>query len=122
MTINQKGIKVKWDPLAAGQRIRNIRGTLTQSDFAARIGFKQVDISRAERAERPPSIELLLAVALYSGETVDYILTGVKNGVAAETSPTYGSSIELLFIGNLDTPSKRTLRQLARLLASRSVS
>lgn len=122
MTINQNRIEVKWDPKAAGQRIRNIRGPLTQEAFAARIGFNQVDISRAERAERPPSIELLLAVALYSGETVDYILTGVKNGVAAESSPVYGSSLELLFIGNLDTPSKRTLRQLARLLASRSVS
>ena len=95
---------------------------MSQSELATRIGFKQVDISRAERGVRPPSIELLLALALYFDETVDYILTGAKDGVAAEISPVYGSSLELLFIGNLDSPSKRTLRQLARLLASRSVS
>ena len=122
MTINQNGIKVKWDPKATGQRIRNLRGPLTQSELAKRIGCKQVDISRAERGVRPPSIELLLALALSFSVSVDYLLTGINDGVAAEASPVYGNSFETLFIGNLDTPSKRAIRQLARLLSSRSAS
>ncbi|MDA8112464.1 MAG: helix-turn-helix transcriptional regulator [Nitrospiraceae bacterium] len=122
MTINQNGIKVKWDPKATGQRIRNLRGPLTQSELAKRIGCNQVDISRAERGIRPPSIELLLALALSFSVSVDYLLTGAQDGVAAEASPVYGNSYELLFIGNLDSPSKRAIRQLARLLSSRSAS
>ncbi|MCL5953360.1 MAG: helix-turn-helix transcriptional regulator [Nitrospirae bacterium] len=95
---------------------------MTQSELAKRIGCKQVDISRAERGIRPPSIELLLALALSFSVSVDYLLTGVQDGVAAEASPAYGNSYELLFIGNLDSPSKRAIRQLARLLSSRSAS
>ena len=122
MSINQNGIKVKWDPKATGQRIRKLRGPLTQSELAKRIGCNQVDISRAERGIRPPSIELLLALALSFSVSVDYLLTGAQDGVAAEASPVYGNSYELLFIGNLDSPSKRAIRQLARLLSSRSAS
>ena len=122
MTINQKGLKINWDAKATGQRIRAIRGSLSQQEFARKLGVQQVDISRIERGIRPPSIELLLALASLSEVTVDYILTGGPEGGAAESSPPYSSSVELLFIGNLDSPSKRALRQLARLLASRSIS
>ncbi len=122
MTINQKGLKINWDAKATGQRIRAIRGPLSQQEFARKLGVQQVDISRIERGIRPPSIELLLALASLSEVTVDYILTGGPEGGAAESSPPYSSSVELLFIGNLDSPSKRALRQLARLLASRSIS
>ena len=123
MTINQNGIKVKWDAKATGQRIRVIRGPLSQNDFARKLGVAQVDVSRVERGVRPPSIELLLAISSLSGVTVDYLLTGTTGEGTAESSPLYdGPSREILFIGDLDTPSKRTIRQLARLLASRSVS
>ncbi|MGC8500370.1 MAG: helix-turn-helix domain-containing protein [Leptospirillia bacterium] len=121
MNISQNGIKVNWDKKSAGQRVRALRGALSQSEFARQLGIAQVDVSRIELGVRSPSIETLLALAALSGQSVDYILTGQGAG-ASEISPAYGPSTELLFIGDLDLPSRKALRQLAKLLSSRSVS
>jgi transcriptional regulator with XRE-family HTH domain len=121
LSVDQKGIKVNWDRKSAGQRVRALRGALSQTEFARRLGIAQVDVSRIELGVRSPSIETLLALATFSGQSVDYILTGQGSG-ASEISPPYGPAEELLFIGDLDMPSRRILRQLAKLLASRSLS
>jgi transcriptional regulator with XRE-family HTH domain len=63
-----------------GQRIRKIRGKLTQTDFAKAIGVrKQNYISRYEHG-RIPSPILLVRIAVLGKTSVDWLLTGKGKG------------------------------------------
>jgi transcriptional regulator with XRE-family HTH domain len=63
-----------------GQRIRAVRGRLTQTDFARMIGVrKQNYISRYEHG-RIPNPELLVKIAELGKTSVDYLLTGRGRG------------------------------------------
>ena len=63
-----------------GQRIRTIRGTMNQTDFAKTIGVrKQNYVSRYEHG-RIPNPELLVRIANYGKVTVDWLLTGRGKG------------------------------------------
>ena len=66
----------KFSPVQVGQRIRRIRGKLTQTEFAKILGvYKQNYISRYERG-RVPSPDLLIRIADYGKVTLDWMLTG----------------------------------------------
>jgi len=66
----------KYSPTQVGQRIREIRGGMTQTEFAKLIGVKKQNyISRYERG-RVPNPELLLRIADYGKVSVDWLLTG----------------------------------------------
>ncbi|HEY4485794.1 MAG TPA: helix-turn-helix transcriptional regulator [Nitrospiria bacterium] len=63
-----------------GQRIRAIRGKVTQTDFARLIGVrKQNYVSRYEHG-RIPNPALLVRIAEYGKVTVDWMLTGRGKG------------------------------------------
>lgn len=71
----------KFSPVQVGQRIRRIRGKLTQTDFAKVLGvYKQNYISRYERG-RVPSPDLLIRIAEYGKVSLDWLLTG-KGGAS----------------------------------------
>lgn len=59
-----------------GQRIRQIRGDLTQTMFADLLGIRQAMISRYEADKETPSPENLLRLANYAGRSMEWILTG----------------------------------------------
>jgi transcriptional regulator with XRE-family HTH domain len=66
----------KFSPAQVGQRIRMIRGRMTQTDFAKVLGvYKQNYISRYERG-RVPSPDLLIKIADHGRVTLDWLLTG----------------------------------------------
>ncbi len=66
----------KFSPGQVGQRIRMVRGRLTQTDFAKVLGvYKQNYISRYERG-RVPSPELLIKIADHGRVSIDWLLTG----------------------------------------------
>jgi transcriptional regulator with XRE-family HTH domain len=59
-----------------GQRIRKVRGGMTQTHFARAVGVrKQNYISRYEHG-RIPSPDLLVRIADFGKTTVDWVLTG----------------------------------------------
>jgi transcriptional regulator with XRE-family HTH domain len=59
-----------------GQRIRRVRGRMTQTHFAKAVGVrKQNYISRYEHG-RIPSPELLVRIADFGKTSVDWVLTG----------------------------------------------
>lgn len=59
-----------------GQRIKRVRGSVTQTHFARAVGVrKQNYISRYEHG-RIPSPELLVKIAEFGKTTVDWLLTG----------------------------------------------
>ena len=61
---------------AAGKRIAELRGSLTQAEFAARIEVDRKTVVRWEAGERLPDGASLLALMSEFGADVNYILTG----------------------------------------------
>lgn len=65
------------DNVAMARRIREIRGfDLTQREFARILGISQAQLSKYEKAQSVPTVELLLKLKQFSGRTIDWILTG----------------------------------------------
>ncbi len=70
----------KVSPIKVGERIRSVRGTKTQTEFADVLGVKKQNyISRYERG-RIPSPDLLVRIAGIGRVTTDWLLTGKKGG------------------------------------------
>ena len=80
---------------SVGQRIKLIRGRLTQLEFAKLLGIKKQNyISRYENG-RIPTHETLLKIAEQGGVSVEWLLTGKLEGKKSgfetrEASPVYG--------------------------------
>jgi transcriptional regulator with XRE-family HTH domain len=64
------------DAEAIGRRVREVRGLVYQRNFAKLLGVTQQAISQLERGDTLPSIEMLLKLKEYSGESIDWLLTG----------------------------------------------
>jgi transcriptional regulator with XRE-family HTH domain len=75
-----------------GRRIRRIRGSLSQAEFARKIGVpNQNGVSRYEGG-RIPTPALLVRIARAGRVSIDWILTGRTFGgssLAAEKNPPY---------------------------------
>ena len=67
----------KLDPKIIGRRIREIRGfDLTQAEFGKILGIGQTQLSKYEKGQNAPTLELLLRLKTYSGRSIDWIVTG----------------------------------------------
>ncbi len=124
MNINHKGLNINWDTQALGQRIRGIRGKLSQREFAGKIGVTQVEVSRYERGMRTPPVDILLKLSALGNVSVDYLLrgTGKDSSSVADPAGTYERSTEILWMGNLAKPDQTLLRRLAKRLSESSAS
>ena len=68
--------KTEPDLVALGRRIRKLRGTERQVDFAAILGITQGQLSKIEKGQTAPTVAVLLRLRQRSGKSVDWILTG----------------------------------------------
>lgn len=75
--------------LKLADRLRGLRGTESQTAFAARFGLKQAIYSHYETGRKKPSLEVLVDMARKLGATTDYLL-----GLSDEPPPTSASSIK----------------------------
>jgi transcriptional regulator with XRE-family HTH domain len=66
----------KKEDKSLGERIRSLRGDMTQSEFADILRIKQAMISRYEADKETPSPKVLLRVAQFSGTSIEWLLTG----------------------------------------------
>ena len=66
----------KADLVAIGRRIKELRGKVLQDDFAPSLGITQGQLSKIERGNLAPGIDLLLRLRERGGRSVDWILTG----------------------------------------------
>ncbi len=66
--------KIDW--VAVGKRVRALRGSETQAEFAARVGFSQGYLSHLERGEKEIGPEILLKISQISSKTIEWLLTG----------------------------------------------
>ena len=61
---------------AVGQRVRQLRGTATQEEFALALNISQAQLSKYELGQSSLPLSLLVKLAERSGRTTDWILTG----------------------------------------------
>lgn len=70
-------ISVAPDLKAIGRRIREIRGfDHTQRDFGKLLGIGQTQLSKYEKGQSVPTLELLLKLRIFSGRSLDWIVMG----------------------------------------------
>jgi transcriptional regulator with XRE-family HTH domain len=49
---------------------------MTQAEFARRVGVTQGHLSRLERGEKEPGVDVLLSISQEFERSVDWLLTG----------------------------------------------
>ncbi len=66
----------KPDLRAIGLRIRSLRAEMKQVEFASELGISQAQLSKIERGEVAPTLELLVLLSNKFKRTVDWIVNG----------------------------------------------
>ena len=66
-----------------GRRIRGLRGTATQVEFARRLGIAREHLSRLESGSQVPGGGTLRRLAEVTGVSVDFVLLGAGRPAAA---------------------------------------
>ena len=60
-----------------GRRIREIRGfDLTQAQFGKMLGVAQTTLSKYEKKQAAPTLEISVRLKAYSGKSIDWIVSG----------------------------------------------
>lgn len=116
------GTIINKSPSGIPQRIRFLRGKLSQESFADRLGISQTDVSRYESGTRTPSITLLTAIAAKFNVSLDWIVLGDRTtgtaGLVGEPLPKSSEDTQLLTIfRQLDRKDRTLLKKLAERLA-----
>ncbi|MBB6689951.1 helix-turn-helix transcriptional regulator [Cohnella xylanilytica] len=74
-----------------GQRLRELRGKMTQSEFSKLFKISDSAVGMYERNEREPSFQLINEIADYFGVSVDYLMgrsnSRTSNVVMEQNSP-----------------------------------
>ncbi len=84
-TRQAKSPEPRVDREAVAGRIREIRGfKLTQGEFARRLGVSQAMLSKYERGQNTPTIDILLKLKIFSGRSIDWIVTGEEGRAPAQ--------------------------------------
>ena len=64
------------DLQAVGERVRRLRGQITQEDFARTLGISQAQLSKYELGQSALPLGILVKIAKVCKTTVDWVLTG----------------------------------------------
>lgn len=65
---------------AVGNRIRQLRGELSQLEFAESLGIPQSSVARWETGQMYPAVTTLIAIADACGISLDWLLLGRAEG------------------------------------------
>jgi len=71
---------------AVGQRLRALRGDMTQAQFAKRVGVSQGYLSHLERGEKEIGPEILLRISQLCDRSMEWILTGSERSPGKQFS------------------------------------
>ena len=71
--------KSKPDLGEIGLRILGLRGDVRQEELALQLGVSQSQLSKIEGGEVPPTLEILLGLAVRFGKSLDWIVTGHRS-------------------------------------------
>ncbi len=64
--------------MEVGQRVKSLRGPLTQAEFSQEIGVTQGYLSSMEHGQKEIGAEILLALSEQCDISIEWILTGRK--------------------------------------------
>lgn len=67
-----------------GARLKKLRGTVSQSEFAAQLGIKQTSYSAYERGRMEPSASMIVLICKNAGVSADWVL-GLSDQEAKNT-------------------------------------
>lgn len=70
------GEYVAIDYKALGSKIRHVRGTATQADFARQFGITRAEVGKIERGDGRPTAELLYNICLKHHLSIEWMLSG----------------------------------------------
>ena len=70
------GEYVAIDYKALGSKIKHVRGTATQADFAKQFGITRGEVSKIERGDVRPTAELLYNICLRHHLSLEWMLSG----------------------------------------------
>ncbi len=70
------GEYVAIDYKALGSKIKHVRDTATQADFAKQFGITRAEVSKIERGEVRPTAELLYNICLKHHLSLEWMLSG----------------------------------------------
>lgn len=104
------------DFFEVGLRIRALRGTLQQTEFADKLGVDRKSVSGWEAGKRLPDGKSLLALVREFGADVNYLLTGVKG--AAEPALDSAERVLLDSYRRCNDDGRQTLIKTAALLSA----
>ncbi len=96
----------KVEPQTLGQRIRYLRGDMTQAEFAHVLHIKQAMVSRYEADKETPSPKVLLRIGQFARRSLEWLLTGED----LLTKP--GGDEEVKRIANGKASKKMTKKEL----------
>ncbi len=72
MTVQRQRANLK----AIGTRIRQLRGDLLQDELAEFLGISQGQLSKIERGQWPPTVEMLLRLSEKFKINIEWIVSG----------------------------------------------
>lgn len=101
---------------AAGQRIAQVRGKLTQAGFAQRLGVSRSSVEGWEAGKRLPDGSSLLRMREAFGADINVILTGQVGGVAPSLRPDEEQLLEHYRAAHSD--ARERIRQIAATAAN----
>jgi transcriptional regulator with XRE-family HTH domain len=79
----------KIDRQEIGKRIKKIRGTYTQYQFAEKIGKRQGDVTKYENGRALPEPDTLLKIVCIGKVSLDWLLTGESEMFKEEKYPEF---------------------------------
>lgn len=98
-----------------GARIRELRGSLGQSEFAERLGVDRKSVAGWEAGKRLPDGKSLLALMRVFGGSASYLLTGNEGGAQLADA---AEQVLIESYRRCNADAKRNLIQTAALLSA----
>lgn len=100
-----------------GRKIKSIRGRVSQKEFAAHIGVRQGTLSRYERGQFTPDIEVLSKIAAYGGTTVIALLAPTWDGVERRKDVALRTLIdEAIRLLRTSAPFRKALQEMVEFI------
>lgn len=84
-----------------GERLRAVRGDLSQIDFATRLGADKNTVGRYERGERQPDSDYLVRIHSEFGISLDWLLTGQEGKQAVQPALPVSDAVDADFYGEV---------------------
>ncbi|QTR51607.1 helix-turn-helix domain-containing protein [Candidatus Thiothrix anitrata] len=69
---------VELDPIAIGLRLREVRGGMSQTEFAEQLGVAQMTVSNYETGKRIPDVGFLLEVLNKFDADPTWVISGLQ--------------------------------------------